>query len=607
MAFPKKQYDSLNGDRMNSQDAEVGQKGIKKAVQCVDAAIKWRKDAKFDEQWAKMIKLYANRYDYPELGSYEDMVAPNMVFSTVNVIVPSVVVNYPKITVTATRAEFEQASITVEAVANYHWRHFDVHKEFRVAVKDFCIIGHGWCKTTWEYEEREDVWPLDEWKQAVQEAIMQNEMAKAQAEAQGADISGFPTDDDVIAQIPKRKITIVKDNPIVERVSPFDVYVDPNATRLKDAAWVAQRMYIPLEKAKKDKKWDKTARDRMRGVTMKEAKEDIDVDYDNEERLTTADFVVVWEYYDLLGGTVGTFAEGADRWLSAPAEIPYAFNNPFVMLSNYDVPEKLYAIGDVEAIAPLQMELALTRTQMINDRKRYRRMYLLREDEIGPTGMEEIRSDTDNALINVDSDRPFEELFQAVETSSLPPEFYNQTAMILDDINLVSGVSEYQRGSVAEIRRTATEAAMIQDASNARAADKLAIIERAIGEVAQRLVQLSQQFISQERVASITGEDGVMSWIPYDKATIQGEFDYSVEAGSTQPQNETSRRQAAMQMMDAMSQFVPMGVVDPFKLAEYVLRNGFGVKNTSEFMVQQQPMMTDPSLGAGEPPGMLPQ
>lgn len=600
-----KHTEYLYGDTMNSQDSEVGQKGIRKAVQCVEAAIKWRKDAKFDEQWAKMVKLYANRYDYAELGSYEDMVAPNMVFSTVNVIVPSVVVNYPKITVTATRQEFEEASATVEAVANYHWRHFDVHKEFRVAVKDFCVIGHGWCKTTWEYQERQDTWTLEEWQAEAQKALTQNEMAKANAEAQGADTNGFPTDEEVIAAIPKRKTTIIKDNPVVERVSPFDVYVDPNATRLKDAQWIAQRMYIPLEKAKKDKKWDKTARDRMRGVTMKEAKEDIDVNYDNEERLTTADFVVVWEYYDFANGTVGTFAEGADRWLAEPVAIPYAFDNPFVMLSNYDVPEKLYAIGDVEAIAPLQMELALTRTQMINDRKRYRRMYLLREDEIGPKGMEEIRSDTDNALIGVDSDRSFDELFKAVETSSLPPEFYNQTAMILDDINLVSGVSEYQRGSVAEIRRTATEAAMIQDASNARAADKLAIIERAIGDVAQRLVQLSQQFITQERVASITGEDGLMTWIPYTREAIQGEFDYSVEAGSTQPQNETSRRQSAMQMMDAMTGFVQLQVIDPYKLAEYVLRNGFGVKNTGEFMLQpQMPMMPGVQADQPLPPGV---
>jgi hypothetical protein len=49
-----------------------------------------------------------------------------------------------------------------------------------------------------------------------------------------------------------------------------------------------------------------------------------------------------------------------------------------------------------------------------------------------------------------------------------PPEFYNQSELISNDIDRVSGVSEYQRGSLPEIRRTATEAGIIQDAANAR-------------------------------------------------------------------------------------------------------------------------------------------
>jgi hypothetical protein len=37
-----------------------------------------------------------------------------------------------------------------------------------------------------------------------------------------------------------------------------------------------------------------------------------------------------------------------------------------------------------------------------------------------------------------------------------------------------------------EIRRTATEAAIIQDAANARVSDKLAIVEKSIGDCGRR-------------------------------------------------------------------------------------------------------------------------
>lgn len=591
---------------VNAQDPQVDTKGIKSVVTKVTEGVKWRKDAKFDETWSKLIKLYANRYEYPELDGYQDVIAPNMVFSTVNVIVPSIVVNYPKITVTATKQEFEATAGTVEAVANYHWRHFDVHKEFRAVVKDFAVIGHGWCKTTWEYEEKLESWTLEEWQAEAQQALTEIEMKRQQAVSAGVDPATLPSDEQVLAGIPKRKTTVIKDNPVVERVSPFDVFVDPNGTRIKDVGWIAQRMYVPYSKASKRKDWDETARKRMNKTTMKAAKEDIDVNYENEERLGDSCFVVVWEFYDLLEGTVATFADGADRFLSEPKPIPFAFEHPFVYVTNYEVPEKFYPIGDVEAVAPLQMELALTRTQMVADRKRFRRMYLVREDDIGPDGMDAMRSGDDNAIISVEGDKPFGDILAPVQTTALPPEFYNQTAMILDDINLVSGVSEYQRGSVAEIRRTATEASMIQDASNARAADKLTIIERAIGEVAQRLVQLSQQFLGTEQVAKIVGENGVTSWVPYSREDIQGEFDFSVEAGSTQPQNETARRQSAMQMMDAMAPFIGTGVIDPRKVAEHVLRNGFGIKNPSEFMMPPPQMAPGvpgaDGSGAGEPP-----
>lgn len=43
------------------------------------------------------------------------------------------------------------------------------------------------------------------------------------------------------------------DHPSVERISPFDIYVDPDATRFRNARWIAQRLYVPLESAKAER------------------------------------------------------------------------------------------------------------------------------------------------------------------------------------------------------------------------------------------------------------------------------------------------------------------------------------------------------------------
>lgn len=588
---------------------QPGSKARKTLDHCkrrVDDAVKWRKNAKFDETWAKLIKMYGNKYEYPELDAYEDVIAPNMVFSTVNVIVPSITVNYPKITVTPLKPEDAVRAQTVEAVTNYYWRHYDVHEEFRAVVKDFSVIGHGWAKVTWTFRESQRPIRPDEWQQALEAALTQRNLAQESAKMNGMSDMEFPTDEEVIDSIPSVVDEVVEDNPSVERLSPFDVYVDPDATRLKNARWIAQRMYIPLERAKSREDWDESARKSLHGTAMSEAKKDQDTLFDGEERGKESEFVVVWEYYDLVAGTVSTFADGADEFLLAPSKVPYGFAHPFVMVANYQVPEKFYPIGDVETVMPLQMELALTRTQMVNDRKRYRRMYFYRPDKIGSEGVNQLLSGDDNSMIAVDGDEPFTELMAPLETSSLPAEFYNQSSMILDDINLVSGVSEYQRGSVAEIRRTATEAAMIQDGSNARSADKLSIIERAIGEVAERVIALAQQYLTADKVAQISGEDDAVSWVVYNRDEIAGEFDFIVEAGSTQPQNESFRRQSAMQLMDAMAPFMGSGVINESKVLEHVLRMGFGIKNPSEFLTGASIPPPVPPAGGGEIPNGQP-
>jgi hypothetical protein len=569
----------------------------------VNHAMKWRKDAGYDDKWAKIIKLYANQYEYTELSGYTDIVAPNMMFSTANVIIPSVMVNYPKITVTARRPEVEQNGQVVEAVVNYFWQHRDFQEEMKLIVKDFVLLGHGIGKITWLLGEEEVELSRDEWTAAVSQALMDANMARQQAEAAGVDVT-FPSDEEIIASVPTSKTVITEDCPDLGRISPFDLYVDPDATRFKKARWVAQRMYIPLEEARDNQDWDAKARKKLKGTAMSSAKKDYDLTFAGEQRGSEADFVIVWEYYDLLEEKVCVFADGCDLFLLKPEDFEYPFGHPFVFLQNYEVPEKLYPLGDLESILPLQMELALTRTQMVNDRKRFRRMYMYKPDEIGADGLAALMSSDDNAMIPVDSDSPFSDVLAPVVTTSLPPEFYNQTAMILEDMDRTTAVTEYDRGGASEIRRTATEAAMIQDGANARSADKLAKVELAVGEVAQRCVQLCQEFLSTDQVAKIVGPDGSLMWVPFNQDTVQGEFDFVVEAGSTQPQNESFRRQSAMQLLDAMAPFISAGVVDPSKLAEHVLRNGFGIKDPGSFLMPPPDMMGGmPSQGGGMPVG----
>ena len=125
---------------------------------------------------------------------------------------------------------------------------------------------------------------------------------------------------------------------------------------------------------------------------------------------------------------------------------------------------------------------------------------------------------------------------------------------------------------------------MIQDATNARSADKLGLIERFIVDISRKLLAIAQQFLDGEQVARVVGSQGGKMWLPFTREDIIGEYDFTVEAGSTQPTSEASRRQDAIAMSNVLAPFVEMGVVDPIALVKHLITEGFGVRSFDRFI-----------------------
>lgn len=560
----------------------------------LNLAWRWRSEEGFDAKWHRMIDLYRGKTYFNDThlgGGYggnisQDRISVNLAFSTINVMAPSVAVNHPKITVSANQEGDEDRAVFVEAVVNYLWRHHDYRKPFRRAVKDFLIIGHSWMKVGWRFVEQERDLTPEEFALEYDEASLEVEQFSYDNPEM---INDLPSDQDVLDALPRKKMEVVEDQVFVERVSPFDMFVDPEATNLDDARWIAQRIVRPLNEVKKDKRYKRSVRMNLEADSgVRYRWED---DNEREEYANPGNRVTLYEYYDLVNGTVSVCAATGDDFLLDPQPMPYYSGHPFVMMRNYDVPDMFYPMGDLESIESLQEELNKTRSQMVNHRKRYARKYLYHERSFGPEGREALESDEDGRFVPViDENRDLNGVVIPLAQTPLAPEMYNHSNIIEGDINTVSGVSEYARGQMPETRRTATEASIIVDAGNARAADKLAVVEISISEVARMVMQLMQQFMTDAQMVRITGKDDRKFYVAYTRDDIAGEYDFSVEGGSTQPYNETARRQQAISLMNAMAPLVGT-VVDPVELAKHVLSNGFGIQDADRYIMQQQPMM----------------
>jgi len=551
---------------------------LKGYKQSVEASRRWRKDEGYDATWRRLVDMYRGHH-YEDFRD-EDRLLVNMAFSTVNIISPNISVNFPKITVNSNKPEEAAQAVVAEAVVNYWWRHKDIRTEFRRAVKDGLICGHGWIKVGYRF---------------VEEEVIGDDVDPSDPNAEGGEM--------------QPNTVVLEDSPFAERVSPFDVFVDPDATSMKDMKWIAQRIRRPINDVKTDKRYSRAAREQVQIMAISRYADDPSRKKINDK---SQGYAEIWEFYDVKANKMSVFCETSDQFLVKPMPMPYSFGQPFVQIRNYDVPDQFYPIGDLETIEPLQKELNETRTQMMNHRKRFSRKYLYRESAFDQLGRTALESDEDNVMVPVVSDEALGSVIAPMPAIINPPEFYEQSALIVGDIDRVSGVSEIQRGGSPEIRRTATEAALTQDAVNARTADKLATVEQAIAEVGRRMVALARQFMTGEQVARVMGKDGEPIWVNYDRDYLAGDFDFEVAAGSTQPQNESFRRQMALQIVDAMAPFAGAGVVDMAKLASFVLQQGFGVKNPDEFLAQPAPPeqgMGPEGAGmpAGMPPGMPPE
>lgn len=579
----------------------------------VRAAMKDRRD-KYDDDWRSFINLYANRHFIDiDWAGFEGVnkISVGVSFATINTIFPAVSVNNPKITVTANHPDLTNVAETVEAVVNHWWVHFDFQDEFRAAVKDYLILGHGWIKCTYLYSEEDKQRPPDEMQGEFEDKL--NEKYQA-IEARPQDAALFPSDEEIFDLIPTVAKVVMEDHPQIERVSPFDMFVDPDASRLYDAKWLAQRIAVPYDVAKDNKDWKAKLRkdfeDRKQSMKKDDGFYDDQIDKDR-------DYIFVFEHYNLEEGTVCLMTLDGDDFLLPPTPIPYDFGQPFVMLRNYDIPEKFYPMGELECLRPLQLELDFTRSYQLRDLANHVRKYVTRKGTLDDDNMGRLSSPVDGEVISIEesaTEQP-QMAVALMQSLDIPQQTYQMSGVIQDDMTRTSGVSDYEMGQMPETRRTATEAGIIKDASNARSADKLAQIENSLSKIARRVIQLGQQYITSDQMARMKNVNGNITWMPFNRDEIQGEFDFDVEAGSTQPNNESFRRQAALQLMDALSSplFAPQPdpatgqitqVLDQRMVAEYVLRNGFGIPNATEFLAPPPPppMVQPPPGMEGMPP-----
>src|SRR6187402_3018961 len=217
----------------------------------IDRSKRWRDSDNYDQLWHRMIDLYKGK-QYESASKKNDQLIVNLMFATKNVIAPSVAINNPRFVVNSRKPESAPNAVIVEEILNYLWRQHKYQDEIRLAVDDWIVCGHGWVKCGYKFVKEPE-------SKRVGEPDQENTIDTGDDE--GVD------DREPVPGNTESELHVYDDRPFLERISIFDMFVDPDARHPKEMRWIAQRTWRALQDVKVDGRYDAKARKMVNGTS----------------------------------------------------------------------------------------------------------------------------------------------------------------------------------------------------------------------------------------------------------------------------------------------------------------------------------------------------
>lgn len=419
-----------------------------------------------------------------------------------------------------------QASVA-QNLLSYQWSRIGMRLKMYDFIKDSLMYSKGYAKVTWNFKTRT-------------KTTMEPIVGK----------------DDEITFKEVKKNEVYCDDPDVEIIDPFDIYVDPDATSLKNAAYIIHRKIVPYDIVKNNVNYKNVSQIKLakNGATPNKA---IDNTLNQQTRFnnggpTTDTFkheVEILEYWEC--DRLIVVANGSVVLRDTPN--PYSDKKiPFVELDDYRDPHKYYGQSELSVIDPLQREINAIR----NQRRDYDNLQLNPVIRMVPGTLR-----NPNSAVMAPGNVWMVSDLQSMDTFTLPAlqgtstDIERQTAQ---DIQRAVAIDEIGIGLLPDgsARRSATEVVTASSMAGKRFAIKIALLEEAVKEIGEMVFARNQQFLDQERVIQIVGERGAKEWIKLKPEDIKGDFFIDIEAGSMLPKDEIAARQEAIQLLQYITPII---------------------------------------------------
>lgn len=532
------------------------------------------------EQWQASEERYRKRaapgWSYRNKAFQVKVVQPPRVYAMVHAADAALLYNAPRFFASPTSAEYQPLAAICEPLLNGMWRRYVADEELTAVVRDTVKYGRGWAILGYEADQAQEAKARAKRRKEAREAqadptfqvLPPEDLGAVGPEApQGETNEAEPTTYERDSRSLMRK-------PSLRRVSPWDVYFDPDANVPEKMRWCARRIVAELEAVKKQFAHVEGIED-LQATLMLDGRRGLsdDTRYGQRQGILKRGWSKLNKAFASLipGGRTGVneyhyvemfeihipddngkwgrklIANGFDRFLEDD-DFLYDFGCPLLSLSWNADHETMFTTSDVEQVMTQIIEEERLRTRLHDFMVRRADQPTLIDKRLlgGGNTLEILTNAKVGAYAVVEGLTNNQPLQTAV--AELPKRWeLGETLAYLDrldrEFSEATGLGPSQNLRAMKSDTSAAEAQNVNQASQARLSDKQKAVERFCVKAGYGLLGLGAQYFEAEQVATFLGKEDVARWRVQDISAgdIQDGLHIFVEKGSMTPQSDEKR------------------------------------------------------------------
>jgi len=417
--------------------------------------------------WDRYIDEYKGFWDLPT-----DEITPlNFVFSWLKTDVANLYNRDPHIEVTPLkRTTIEQAELKELALADI-WRRKRAKREFKKALTDGDLVGHGWIKV------------------------------------------GYVADFETMVDSEGNKFdTIKKEDFFLYRVPWTHVLFDNHRSidAPHDCQWISHEFWVPEDEFMEKKEFKH--KDQVKAQTLKrfsptsQSERRIKLIRPPElQHLSTQKFIQLFEIWDKKNKKVYILAPGVTKGFIHEKDWPFKKLDdfPFSFLNFNPINDEPYGIPDVYTFERQVIELMKVDFQLLDHVKKYNRQLITEPDNFSAESKDAYEEGQVGVLLEAKNpDRVFPLPYPAVQQ-----DLYPLRRFLIENITDTSGQLAQERGSTQPIAtRTFKELALITtESQKGRKAEKLDSVQDFVEDAARKMSMLIDEFATEKFFIKVAG------------------------------------------------------------------------------------------------------